>query len=115
MTRKAGNFVLLISLVISVLLSLLFGYLWIDRSISLAYSTDSISALSESRQHLVQILKTDWNGLTIGNVEQKLRACARSSPDFPTLSPLQTEDQKSIFRLGDLEFEFVDGHLRNIK
>lgn len=114
MTSRTVTIVLIVSLVASMLSSLVLGYLWIDRSVSLAYSADSLAALSASRSNLVHILKTDWHGLAMREIEQKLNTSARLSPAFPKLSPVEMEDGRSVLRAGDLKFEFVEGRLRDV-
>lgn len=114
MTRRQSA-VLVTSLVLAVLCSLVLTYLWVDRSISLGYSDDSIKALTASRHNLVELLKREWTGLSILEVTQKLNEYAKSSPDGSVHIKVETEGSPPIVRLDDIEFEFANGRLKAVR
>lgn len=101
---------LTISLVIFIFISMLLGYAWIDRSVSLTYLKASMDSCSASERRLGRLLGDSWQGLSKAEVLAKLKAEAARHPNEKMIINVE---QATIW-FEDTQFNFRDGKLINI-
>lgn len=87
----------------------LLAYLWIDRSISLAYLQASHEATAESRAQLAKIIDQEWRDLSEDDVLQRLQSNASKNPELSAL--VKRESTENLIWFGRTRFEFKDGRL----
>ncbi|MFP3503855.1 Imm58 family immunity protein [Burkholderia sp. SIMBA_062] len=85
-------------------------YLWIDRSISLAYSIQSADAASDAMRKLEHVLEREWRDLPEAEVLRRLQAT------FPVGATGQVIVKKDgdVIWLDEIPFHIEKGRLKSI-
>lgn len=95
---------------VALLSSVIFAYLWIDRSISLGYMEASFIASENENQYLLIILNNELKGKSNQEVIKKLEKIINENPD----KNLFMKNDNDYVWFGDIKFEFKEGRLSEI-
>lgn len=95
---------------ITLLSSIIFAYLWIDRSISLSYMEASFITSNNENQSLLIILNDELRGKSTQDIIKKLETIIIKHPNKNLF--IKNEDDHVWF--GDIKFEFKEGRLKEI-
>lgn len=94
----------------TLLSSITFAYLWIDRSISLSYMEASFIISNNENQNLLIILNDELKDKSSQEIIKKLEAIITKHPNKNLF--LKNKDNSVWF--GDIKFEFKEGKLKEI-
>lgn len=103
---------LVIGFIISFLGCVLFAYLWIDRSISLAYSDTSYEE-SLGFKRVLSLLENEWAEISEQELLAKLKAESARQPDERIV--IFKDDESDVIVFDTIEFELESGRLKRIK
>lgn len=103
---------LTIGFVICFLASILFAYLWIDRSVSLAYLDESYE-VSLGFKRVKFLLENEWAGMSEHELFEKLKAASDRQPDEKIV--IFKDDETNVIVFDAIEFELESGKLKRIK
>lgn len=78
---KLTTIILIISLVILSVLCTVLAYLWIDRSITLAYVNASVDSEVRTRIITTDLIESEWRGKSLNEVYQKLSTEVQKHPE----------------------------------
>lgn len=102
---------LVIAFVICFLGCIFFAYLWIDTSISLAYSDTSYQK-SLGLKHALSLLENEWVGISESELLEKLKAEAAHQPDEKIV--IFKDDESDTIVFDTIYFELESGKLKRI-
>jgi Immunity protein 58 len=89
---------------------LVLGYLWIDRSITLAYSKQSAKSASDALRRVELVLAREWKGLPEAEVLKRLQATYPQGVGAEVV----VKQEGSVIWLDDVSFHIEDGRLKSI-
>ena len=87
---------------------LVLAYLWIDRSISLAYSKQSFESTNNAMRRVELVLEREWKGLPEAEVLKRLKAA------YPQEAEVVVKQEGSVIWLDEVSFNIEDGRLKSI-
>ncbi len=90
----------------------LFAYLWLDRSISLAYSDVSYEKYL-GFERLSFIVEYEWYGISEQKLLEKLKAVSARHPDERIV--IFKDNESDVIVFDTIEFELNNGRLVRIK
>ncbi|MCD9230636.1 Imm58 family immunity protein [Ralstonia pseudosolanacearum] len=90
--------------------SILFAYLWIDRSISLSYARQGEDTAIGTVRGLELILEHEWRGLPEPEVFHKLNAVAAQGAG----AKIVVKKEGNIIWFDEVRFNFDEGRLKSI-
>lgn len=98
-----------VSMILS-LMCLFLTCLWLDRSISLAYSREDAESADKAIRGLERVLEREWRGLPEAEVVKRLRAT------FPkgTAGNIIVKKEGAIIWLDEVPFNIENGKLKSI-
>ncbi|RQR68216.1 hypothetical protein DIE11_35580 [Burkholderia sp. Bp9012] len=98
--------------IIFILLTLcaILAYLWVDRSISLSYANQSLSASNAALNSIENLLGDAWKGMESDTLVKRLQAEAAARPADSIL----VKEEKNAIWFGDVRFNIENGFLKNI-
>jgi hypothetical protein len=85
-------------------------YLWIDRSITLAYVSQSLESSERSVKNLESLLEREWRGKPKEEIVQKLKRQAAEADGKIVVK----QDSEEIIWFDDTPFRFDAGQLKKI-
>lgn len=94
----------------AVFLCALFAYLWIDRSISLSYSKQSIETANRVAFQFERILQVEWQGLPEAELMQKLKKAAARMPDHSVI----IKKEGDVIWFDEIRFTLAQGRLSSV-
>jgi len=89
---------------------LFFAYLWVDRSITLSYVSQSVASAEVSRKRLEGLLEMTWKGLPEEVVLEKLKAEAARHP----MEHIVVKREGNIIFFDWTQFKFDMGRLVSV-
>lgn len=92
---------------------IILGYLWIDRSLSLTYTMDSLDTTLNASKRLESLLTNDWKGLEQKDVVRKLKSESKRYPEDNLVIKKYDEDKNTIW-FDDIPFYFENNKLKKI-
>ncbi|QBB71974.1 hypothetical protein ELE36_17280 [Pseudolysobacter antarcticus] len=105
-----ATWVTLAFLCVSVMANVMLAYLWIDRSLTLSYVSQSADSSADALQNLMRVLETEWRGLPESDVLQKLQKTLSQSPK----ADLYIKKDEGIIWFGNVPFYLEQGALKHI-
>ncbi|WP_176456848.1 Imm58 family immunity protein [Bordetella genomosp. 5] len=102
--------ILAVALTLSLCACALFAYLWIDRSITLTYTSASFDLNAAVTRQLKVLLEVAWVGMPEDEVVQKLQA---ASERLPTKHSFIKKEENVIW-FNQVPFTFDDGKLVSV-
>lgn len=110
---KARNVTILLSfgLLISSIGCVVLAYLWIDRSVTLAYVNQSIETNNNTMKRLEILLENEWVGMSEDKVLKKLK---HVSEQYPAYKIIINKDDGVIW-FDEVRFKFESGQLKSIQ
>lgn len=99
-----------LAVVVLTVACLVLAYLWIDRSVSLAYSRQSAESTSSALHGLERVLEHEWRDLPEAEVLKRLQAA------FPQEAAATSIVKKegAVIWLDNVPFNFENGRLKSI-
>lgn len=104
--KKVTTVIVLILVVLCVVLT----YLWIDRSISLAYSKQSADAASNAMRDLEHILEREWRDLPETEVLKRLQTIFTAGAREQVI----VKKDGDVIWLNEIPFHIKNGRLKSI-
>lgn len=106
---------LTVTLLIAALIASLIGcavlaYLWIDRSITLSYTNQSMETSRASIRRFEYLLTSEWGGMPESVVLQKLQAEVARFPE----EKIVLKKEGDIIWFDQIRFNFEQGRLKKI-
>ncbi|MBB6580183.1 Imm58 family immunity protein [Ralstonia solanacearum] len=108
MTKATKAAVVMLAFAVST--SILFAYLWIDRSISLSYARQGEDTAIETVGGLELILEREWLGLRESEVLLKLNAAAEKE----VRRKIVVKKEGDAIWFDEVRFNFDQGRLKSI-
>lgn len=96
---------------ISLVGCMVFAYLWIDRSITLAYVNQDVETSNNAMRHLELLLEGEWRGIPENNILQKLELAAARNPNKKILIKKDGE----VIWFDNIQFNFESGRFKKIE
>lgn len=103
-------YVLVASLTLAILGCAELAYLWIDRSITLSYVSQSAETSESSARHLEYLLEDEWRGMPEAQVLQKLQNAATRMPKAEVF----IKKEEGAIWFGQVRFNIVHGKLNSV-
>ncbi|AQW32370.1 Imm58 family immunity protein [Ralstonia syzygii subsp. celebesensis] len=100
----------IVMLAFSVSTSVLFAYLWIDRSISLSYARQGEDTAIETVRGLELVIEHEWRGLPESEVLQKLNAVAAQGAG----AKIVVKKEGNVIWFDEVRFNLDEGRLKSI-
>ena len=100
---------LAIALAASLLGCAALAYLWIDRSITLSYVTQSADASDASVRELQYLLEDEWRGMPMEAILQKLKGAAARRP----AEKIIVKREGDVIWFNDIRIDFEQGQLKS--
>ena len=108
---KMSTMFLTICLIVCFLGCVVLGYMWIDRSISLAY-LDKSYELSLENNRLSLLLENEWKGIPEQVLLKKLEDISKNFPKEEIV--IYKDDESNVIVFDTIEFELESGKLKQI-
>ncbi|WP_175691782.1 Imm58 family immunity protein [Burkholderia anthina] len=105
MSKVAAAIILTLTVMCLVLI-----YLWIDRSISLAYSIQGADAASDATRELERVLEREWRELPEAEVLRRLQATFPAGPRGKVI----IKKDGDVIWLNEIPFHIEKGRLKSI-
>lgn len=105
---KLTTVILITSLVILSVLCTVLAYLWIYRSITLAYVNASVDSEVRNRIIITDLIENEWRGKSLNDIYKKLSAEVQR---YPEKSIVLNKTAKTI-ELDELSFHFENNRLK---
>lgn len=97
-------------LAISLLVCAVLAYLWIDRSISLSYMTQSYETERSSVENLQRLIVLEWKGIPESRLQEKLESAAAKMPDRSVV----VKNEGSVIWFDQVAFNIKNGRLDSV-
>ncbi len=104
---------LAIAFLISFLGCIIFSYLWIDRSISLAYLSASHDSTVMAYNKISSLLENEWRGISEQELRILLEAEINRQRDLNII--IDTNSEEGAVWFDEIKFEFELGKLKRIQ
>ncbi len=102
---------LIVGFIISFVICVVFAYLWVDQSISNAYSDTSYEKTA-SLKSLKGLLEEEWLGMSEEALMTKLQIRVNNRPEERIV--LFKDEESGLVVFDTLQFRFESGKLKNI-
>ena len=109
-SNKVAMF-LIVGFIISFVICVVFAYLWVDQSISNAYSDTSYEKTA-SLKSLKGLLEEEWLGMSEEALMTKLQIRVNNRPEERIV--LFKDEESGLVVFDTLQFRFESGKLKNI-
>ncbi|MHA6833783.1 Imm58 family immunity protein [Ralstonia pseudosolanacearum] len=108
MTKAMKAIIVMLALFAS--LSILFAYLWIDRSISLSYARQGEDVAIQTAHGLELVIEREWRGLPESEVLQKLNAVVAKGAG----AKIVVKKEGDVIWFDEVRFNLEEGRLKSI-
>lgn len=103
-------YVLVTFLILAILACAELAYLWIDRSITLSYTSQEVETSYDSMRHLEYLLQEEWRGMPEAQVLQKLQNAAARMPNAEIVIKME----EGAIWFDQVRFNIVHGQLNSV-
>lgn len=110
---RVSTVILSICLVLTSFLCILFAWLWIDRTITLAYVNASLDSEVRARNIITNLMESEWYGKDENYIYQKLRIEVKKRPEDIII--LKKSDDGKGIDFDSFHFQFDNGKFKNIE
>lgn len=101
----------LVALLITAMLGCaVLAYLWIDRSITLSYTSQEVETSYDSMRHFEYLLQDEWRGMPEAQVLQKLQNAAARMPN----AEIVIKKEEGAIWFDQVRFNIVHGQLNSV-
>ncbi|STQ74320.1 Imm58 family immunity protein [Hafnia alvei] len=107
---KSTTIILITSLVILSVLCTVLAYLWIDRSITLAYVNASVDSEIRTRIIITDLIESEWRGKSLNEIHQKPSTEVQKHPEK---NIVLNKTEKTI-EFDELSFFFDNNRLKKL-
>ncbi|EGT0667908.1 hypothetical protein JAG28_003286 [Citrobacter werkmanii] len=110
---RTSTIILSMLLILTSFLCFFFAYLWIDRTITLAYVNASLDSEMRARTIITNIIEREWYGKYEGDIYRKLMIEVEKHPEDIII--LKKNDDGKGIEFDSFHFQFDNGKLINIE